>query len=442
MPLWPPRALFDALVRRKLARDVAFLQASNTLQKGYGFVFSVAAARMLGLTGYGEFLLILSLYTTVNLLGSLGLGQFLVVPLAKAAAADDREEIALACGYNLKMSAIVAAAVLAFALAAGPWVGAFMHRPDLGELMRIVAFGGVAAVAYTFSTTALQSVRRMRDLALVENVDAVLGRALGLAAALAGWGLAGLLWGMVFGGLLSAAHAFYQYRRVAVRQHGFPDLGTLAAAAWRVPVRRYFRFSMLAVVDKNVAQFFGQTPLLFLGRWAGPEEAAYFGIAAKVFTLLAAFHGAVSKALSVRLSQELSRRGVAATQRLFWQSSLLWGAVSTVAAAGFITLLPLYRWIYGPEYLPSLLLVVLFGALTAKQGFTVSLGSIFLIMDRVATNAIAKLPLMAVAMPVGALMVQRWGAAGAVGYQLGAFALGDVVYFGILATPWFWRRKP
>ena len=50
--------------------------------------------------------------------------------------------------------------------------------------------------------------------------------------------------------------------------------GPSLAGLWAVPVRRFFRFSALAVLDKNVAAFFAQTPLLFLGRWAGPEQAA------------------------------------------------------------------------------------------------------------------------------------------------------------------------
>jgi O-antigen/teichoic acid export membrane protein len=384
--------------------------------------------------------MILSLYQTSNLLGSLGLGQFLVVPLAQAAAAGDRKAIAQASGYNLKLSAVLGTAVLALALALGPWFGdAIMHRPDLGSLMRLAALGGLPAVAYNVATTALQSVRRMRELAIVENVDAILSRALGLAGLLAGWGLAGLVGGMAAGAALSAGHALYQYRRVAVRRHGFPGFGQLVAAAWHVPLRRYFRFSALAVVDKNVAQFFGQTPMLFLGRWAGPEQAAYFGVAAKIFALLAAFHGATSKALSVRLSQEFGTRGAAATRRLFWQSSLTWGCISSLAAAAFLVLLPVFRWIYPPQYLPYVLLVALFAALTAKQGFTVALGPIFLIMDRVATNALVKLPLLAVFLPIGAAMVRRWGATGAAAYQLAAYTAGDLVYLAILASPWFWR---
>ena len=440
LTIWPPRVAAERILRRKLARDVLFLQASNFLQKGYGFVFSIIAVRTLGLTGYGDFLSVLSLYNTVNLLGSLGLGQFLVVPLAQAAAAGDRQAVREAAGYNLKLSAVVSLLVLVVSLLLGPEVGSLMiHRADLGQLMRIVALGGFMAVLYNVSTTALQGLRRMGDLAVVENVDMVLARILPIAPLLLGWGLPGLLWVTLIGQALSVAHALYQYRRIAVQRHGFPDLMPLIRAAWDVPLRRYFRFSSIAALDKNVAQFFVQTPILFLSRWSGAEQVGLFGVASKVFTLLAASQGAVSKVFSVRLSQEMGAKGPAATRRLFWRSSRLWGAVYTAAAAACLALLPVFRWVYGPDKLPSFWLVLLFGLVTAKQGFTVSLGAIYLVANRVATNALAKLPLLALALPVGVWAVQRWGAVGAAAYQLGAFLAGDLMYFSILATPWFWR---
>ena len=137
----------------------------------------------------------------------------------------------------------------------------------------------------------------------------------------------------------------------------------------------------------------------------------------------------------MRLSQELGRNGADATRRLFWRASLTWGGISCLIAAGLFLLLPLFRWIYGPQNIPSTTLVLLLGLLMAKQGFTVSLGSIFLIMDRVALNALVKLPLMLVWLPLGALLVQRWGAEGAAAYQLGAYLTGDLVYFGHPAHP-------
>jgi O-antigen/teichoic acid export membrane protein len=374
------------------------------------------------------------------------LGQFLVVPLSQAAASGDKREVAQACGYNLKLSICIAVGVLLISLGIGPWFGELIYRGELGRQlgswMRIAALGAVPSVGYTLATTSLQSIRRMKELAIVENADGVLYRALAIAPLLAGYGVPGMLWGMVIGGALSSVHALYQYRRIAVRQHGFPDLDQLLVEALHVPFGKYFRFSALAVVDKNVSQFFGQTPLLFLGRWAGPEQAAYFGVASKLFSLLAAFHGAASRALSVRLSQEYGAHGSAPTRRIFWRSLLIWGALSTVGAAAFACLLPVFKLIYGAEAFPSITLVILMAALTAKQGFTITLGSIYLIMNRVAVNALAKLPLIAIAMPIGAILVQRWGAVGAATYQLGAYLAGDVIYFGILLTPWFWRKNP
>ena len=158
------------------------------------------------------------------------------------------------------------------------------------------------------------------------------------------------------------------------------------------------------------------------------------------------------RSLSVRLSQLYGERGVAETRRLFWRSLALWGGLSAVGATIFACLLPVFRWIYTPQALPSITLIVLWAAFTAKQGFTVTLGAIYLILDRVAINVAVKIPLLLAAMPIGAWLVQTWSqtlddpAAAAVAatvYILGAYLVGDLIYFGLLALPQLWReRKP
>ena len=444
VPIWPPAAVYADVRRRRLVRDVAVLQISNGLQRALGFGFSVVTARVLGVTGYGEYLLVLSLYSTLNLIGNMGVGQFMVVPLAQSVAAHDRDAIARGVGYVLKFGAVLGLVVLALILLAGEYAGdLIMHRPDLGALTRVVAVGIMPTVIYTTAVTALQAGRRMPVLSFVEVVDLLVGRGCAVGFVLtgvAGGGVLSVLWGTVVGGSLSAAHAIWQYRRVAVAQDEFPEIVDLFSTAVSVPWRTYFRFSAIASVDKNVSQLIGQTPLLFLGRFASAEEAAYFGIAGKVFTLLASLHGGVSRAISVRLSQEMGTRGVDATVGLFWKASLAWGGASAVAAACLLVALPIFRWVYGDEYLPSVVLVGVLGALQAKQGITVALGSVYLIADRVATNALLKLPLLAAAYPLGAWLVQSWGATGAATYQLVLYLAGDVMYLGLILTPWFWRE--
>ena len=68
-----------------------------------------------------------------------------------------------------------------------------------------------------------------------------------------------------------------------------------------------------------------------------------------------------------------------------------------------------------------------------------ALGAVYLIAGRVATNALLKIPLIMVAVPWGMWLVEGWGAMGAVVYQLTVYVAGDVVYLGLILTPWFWQ---
>ena len=229
VPIWPPAAVYADVRRRRLVRDVAVLQISNGLQRALGFGFSVVTARVLGVTGYGEYLLVLSLYSTLNLIGNMGVGQFMVVPLAQSVAAHDRDAIARGVGYVLKFGAVLGLVVLALILLAGEYAGdLIMHRPDLGALTRVVAVGIMPTVIYTTAVTALQAGRRMPVLSIVEVVDLLVGRGCAVVFVLtgvAGSGVLSVLWGTVVGGSLSAAHAIWQYRRVAVARDEFPEIG-------------------------------------------------------------------------------------------------------------------------------------------------------------------------------------------------------------------------
>lgn len=187
IPVWPPAAVVAEIRRRRLVRDVAVLQASNALQRVLGFGFSVITARVLGVTGYGEYLLVLSLHSTLNLVGNMGVGQFLVVPLAQSVATRDREAIARGAGYVLKFGAALGLAVLTLILLVGEWAGdLIMHRPELGALTRIVAVGILPTVAYTTAVTALQAGRRMPVLSAVEVVDLLVGRGCAVGFVLVG----------------------------------------------------------------------------------------------------------------------------------------------------------------------------------------------------------------------------------------------------------------
>ena len=70
-------------IRARFARDVAALQVSNSAQKALAVVFWVVLVRLLSPAEYGQYVIVLAFFGTINLLGYLSLGPSLVTPVGR-----------------------------------------------------------------------------------------------------------------------------------------------------------------------------------------------------------------------------------------------------------------------------------------------------------------------------------------------------------------------
>ena len=362
-------------VRAQFARDVAALQVSNTAQKALAAVFWIVLIRLLSTEEYGQYVLVLAFFGTINLLGYLSLGPSLVTRLAEAAAAHDADELRRIMGYLLKTNAAWALPVTALTwLVATPLAVWWYGEPLYGDLVKILALGAPLAVLTLVMTTALQSVSRMHSIALVEVCAKTTHTLLGVGAIVAGMGLTGLVSATVISQAVGCAIGLLAYQRSLHRHHAFASLPAVVATAITVPWRAYLRFSALALVDKNIAALFERTPYLLLGRFMPPEQAAFYDAARKVLSFLAVFHGAVARKLRAALGERKGQVGLSGARTVFWRVTLLWTPLALALAAGLTVCLPLFRLALKPEVLPSLTLVIIFALHTGLMALGWALG--------------------------------------------------------------------
>lgn len=429
-------------IRARFTRDVAALQISNTVQKLLAAVFWVVIIRLLTPQEYGQYVILLAFFGTISLLGNLGLGPGLVTRLAEAAAAQDHDELRRVTAYLLKCSVALACLLTGLTWLVGTSVALWWyHEPLYGDLVKILALSGPLAAFSIVMTAGLQSVSRMNALALLEIVVKATSTLLGVASILAGMGLMGLVIATVISQALGCVLGLVAYKRILCRYHAFAPLRSVVATAMTLPWRTYFRFSALALVDKNVAGLFSQTPIIFLGRFASPEHAAYYDAARKIFSFLAVFHGAVARKLSVTLAEQKARAGVDGARAVFWRITLMWTPLALGLAAGLTLCLPIFRLVLKPEILPSLTLVIVFAVHTGLMAVGVGFASVFLVTDRIGLNIAIKTPINLACLPLGALLVAQWQAVGAAIYILFAYSLGYITYLSLLASSWFWRTS-
>lgn len=431
-------------IRARFARDVAALQVSNSAQKMLAVVFWVVLYRLLSPEEIGQYVHVLAFFGTINLLGYLSLGPSLVTRLAEAAAAHDAGELRRIMGYLTKINAAWALPATALTwLVAVPLSVWWYGVPLYGELVQILVLGAPLAVLTIIMTTALQSASRMHSIALVEVCAKTTQTLLGVGAMLVGLGVAGLVSATVISQAVGCAIGLLAYQRVLHRHHTFASLPAVVATAITVPWRAYFRFSALALVDKNIAALFERTPLLLIGRFMPPEQAllhaAFYDAARKVLSFLAIFHGAVARKLRAALGERTGQVGLSGARSVFWRVTLLWTPLALAIAAGLVVCLPLFRLALTPDVFPSLTLVIIFALHTGLMGLGVGFGSVFLLTDRIGLNIAIKTPINLACLPLGALLVMQWGAEGAALYMLAAYSVGYVAYLSLLASNWFWQ---
>ena len=444
-PGWLPQVkdTVQRAIRARFARDVAALQVSNSAQKALAVVFWVVLVRLLSPEEYGQYVLVLAFFGTINLLGYLSLGPSLVTRLAEAAAAHDADELRRIMGYLIKINAAWAlpATALTWLVAVPLSVWWYRGEPLYGELVKILALGAPLAVLTLAMTTALQSVSRMHSIALVEVCAKTTQTLLGVGAMLTGLGVSGLVGATVISQAVGCAIGLLAYQRILHRYHAFASLPAVVATAITVPWRAYFRFSALALVDKNIAALFERTPVLLLGRFMPPEQAAFYDAARKVLSFLAVFHGAVARKLRATLGERKGQAGLIAARSVFWRVTLLWTPLALALAVILVLCLPLFRLALKPEVFPSLTLVIIFALHTGLMALGVGFGSVFLLTDRIGLNIAIKTPINLACLPLGALLVMQWGAEGAALYMLVAYSVGYVAYLSLLASNRFWQTS-
>ena len=429
------------LLRRRFAREVLTLQAGSFATMGLQCATSVIIANLLNAAPFGVYYQARSLLDLVAMLANLAVGQALITRLAAAHARKDGEETLQVLAYYLKAGLTVSLVEAAVGILGGSYLGAaVLNDPEIGHLARILFVSPPLLVTFNMVVLALQSTRQVRRLALLENGALMVGSLLNLGVVALGGGVSGLLYTVAFTPLLTSAAALLVYRSALPSMEGFPSFRQVVRAAPGIPFRRYFAFSALVSVDKNLANLIALAPTLLLGRLAGDAEVAYFRVASNLtLTLLAVPMSPISRNLYAKLAEVRARLGAGAVGKPLVQVTLGGLAISTVLTLCLMLAAPYILLIYRPEYQPALAVMYALGVRCALLGFGVGLGPLYQVMDAMKL-AIASKAIPALVMVAGGwVLVESMGAVGAAWAVSATYLVGDAISAGLVW--WLLRRE-
>lgn len=404
------------LLRRPFVRDVGVLQVAAIASAGVGFLASVALARLLGVEGYGQYALVVSLGTTIGLLRRLGQDHAATPLLATSIARSDAVGARMALSYFVALGVWSTAIVVPAAMLLGPWIAErFYGDPRLGELLRLYLAPAFWVIIPAATTLALQAVRRITWLAWLENGGTALTAAAGVAGAALGGTVAHVLTGQLLISVFVAAAAGAVYGLARQRGPILPSPLELARGVVRpdFPVRKVTRTGLAMALDKNLASLYPLAPVLLLGAASASEDVAHLRIALSYVAIPGLLLSPIARMLMVKLP-EVHARTPERLRSFFLSVSGAGGLASLGITLPFVALSPwLIPTLFGSAFAGSVPLVLILAIDSAMLGLGLTAGPMFRTLDRTDLPIRVHVIVLIVGLPLAYGLIQTHGAAAA-----------------------------
>lgn len=441
------------LLRRKFVRDTLALQISKIVSAGVSFAASVVVVRLMQPSAFGEWALAASFMAMWQSFNLTGIGPSTVTRLAAAVGAQQPEQVLNLMAFYVRVALMWAAfSIAALALIGPPLASRLytvetallsasffpmtLHQPEpaVGVIAALFAWALIPDAFYNLALIALQSRRSMQIAAVLENINGFMLAGCVVAALLVSPTAQGMLVGRLIYSYTTMLLALALYYRE--RTQGsilYPPLMTILKRARSVPLGPYWRFGFAIALDRSIANFFVQIPLQLVGIFAGREAAGYLGLAMRAINLPNTLASAIFDNMQTVVPQAIGRRDYANLYRNFNRVIFVL-AVGAVGFYGAMVILvhaigpAVARLLYGDSWLPAvplLAIIALYGAVTTVGGV---LGPLYRALELVWQAAAVKAVALAIGLPLGWWLVQRWGAAG------GAWTIGLIFSVSIALT--------
>ncbi len=329
------------LKKRKFIQDVAVLQVGSFFSTGLSIIGSIIYARVLGVEGYASYALIFVFAGLLEIFANVGTQQGTLTLLAEAYATQNKQKVIDVLTYYVKVTILVSVLVGIVLIAISPFLTTKLYNSaEIGKLVRVIILTDIIKVFFGMYVIVLQVVRRIKRLAIIENINKIIYVVIPASAVLFGLGL----WGLVFGHLLTAScfliYSLVAYSILRLKEPLLPAWKEIFTNWNKVQISYYFKFGFLIAIDKNLGSLYGILPIFLLGIFS-LKDVAFLKIASSFAGLPSIFLGSsVSRLLAVQLPKSKSY-GLAILKRDYIRSAVGNLLITIVFSIIFIILSPI-----------------------------------------------------------------------------------------------------
>lgn len=428
--------------KRRFVRDVFTLQIGTFFSLLLSMAASVVFARVLGAERYGVYSLIFAFTGLVVIFAKIGSIYTVLTLLPEAYAKKDKQEVLNILAYFLKINFFFTFIVLLIIMILAPQLAEILyHQNNIGIFARWILAGLILQAFFVFFTATLQSVRKIKALAIFENINKLFYNLLPIVFISIGGGLLWLVGGRFLSSFLMSFVGILGYNYLARKDDILPSFTEVLKNIYKVKIRKYFKLGFLIEIDRSIGSLFTTLPVIFLGILALNEQVGYFRIAFSYIALPLILVKPISRLLMVQLPKSKTY-GFESLRKDFLKSSLLSGLISMIVTLPFIILAPfLIKLFYGTEFLPTVPLVYHLMPYPVILGFSVGLAPILRTINKVHIAVIFNILILCIGAPLIYLLIKFYGPVGA-SWGLISWYLLVLLAFMVYIKYYFKKNEP
>jgi len=343
--------------KKKFVQDTAILQIASFFSTGLALVGSIIYARVLGVEGFAAYALIFVFVSLVSIFMNLGTNQTTLTILSEAYVKKDGQKVLDILTYYIKVTLLISVLVSVLVFILAPFLTSKLYSSlEIGQLARVVILANIVKVFYGMYVIVLQVTRKIKVLAVIENINKILYVVIPAGLVLLGYGLYGIVYGHLFIALSFVLFSWLAYGYLRTKDPIFPTWKEIFINFRKVDLSYYFKFGFLIAIDKNLGSLYHTLPILILGIFS-LEQVAFLKIAIAYAGLPLVFMGRpIARLLTVQLPKSKSY-SFKILKRDYTRSSFGSFLITFVAAIFFMALSPiLIPLVYGPAYASAVFL--------------------------------------------------------------------------------------
>ncbi len=297
------QAFSQRVIASRFLRHVGILTGGNAVSTALGLVQGILVARWLGPELYGVAALVVSVPSVVYTIFDARSSEASVRYLSEFHAKGERERAVAICWLGYVIDLAVATVAFAGIVVLAPWASrAVIRRPETTWLVVLYGAGFLPRALVGTSYAVLASLGAFSTVAALGMAEALVRLVVVLGLILAGWGVAGVIWGnavaMAVTGVAYTVPALRLIRRAWGALPWALTWGTLSGR--QREIARFLAYNdlyaLLGVIPK-------QLDVVLLGYFRTPSEVGYYKLAKSAAAAVGSLVGPLQSVAYPKLAQ-------------------------------------------------------------------------------------------------------------------------------------------